>query len=97
MNQGCAGRAGAKKPVNQLIPKILQKCVNEKCNITYYDINYDINPNIIILGEPLKQIFGKSWEFGRTGLTPPGPPSPNVGILSVNLSEIFGKKGSNMP
>ena len=25
------------------------------------------------------------------------PPSPNVGIFSVNLSEIFGKKGSNMP
>ena len=25
------------------------------------------------------------------------PPSPNVGIFSVNFSEIFGKKGSNMP
>ena len=25
------------------------------------------------------------------------PPSPNVGIFSMNFSEIFGKKGSNMP
>ena len=32
----------------------------------------------------------KSWELGPTGLTP--PPSPNVGIFSVNLPEIFGKK-----
>ena len=30
------------------------------------------------LGKPPKQIFGKSWDFGPTGLTP--PPSPNVGI-----------------
>ena len=36
-----------------------------------------------------KKNFGKSWEFGPTGLT---PPSPNVGIFSVNLPEIFGKK-----
>ena len=43
------------------------------------------------LGELAKQIFGKSWEFGPTGLT---PPSPNVGIFSVNFS---AKKGSNMP
>ena len=27
----------------------------------------------------------------------PPPPSPKVGIFSVNFSEIFGKKGSNMP
>ena len=33
-----AGRAGVKKRVNRLIPKILQKCVKEKYNITYYDI-----------------------------------------------------------
>ena len=33
-----AGR-GQKKLVNQLIPKILQKCVKEKYNITYYNIN----------------------------------------------------------
>ena len=26
--------------VNRLIPKILQNCVNEKYNITYYDNNY---------------------------------------------------------
>ena len=30
------GAGGAKKRVNQLIPKILQNCVNEKYNITYY-------------------------------------------------------------
>ena len=26
------------------------------------------------LGEPPKQIFGKSWDFGPTGLTPPPLP-----------------------
>ena len=36
---GGEGRAGAKKRVNRLIPKILQKCVKEKYNITYYNIN----------------------------------------------------------
>ena len=48
-----AGRGGAKvkKRVNRLIPKILQKCVNEKYNITYYKINYKITHNIIILAE----------------------------------------------
>ena len=35
-----AGRGGAKKRVNRLIPKILQNCVNEKYNITYYNNNY---------------------------------------------------------
>ena len=25
------------------------------------------------LGKPPKQIFGKSWDFGPTGLTPPPP------------------------
>ena len=55
----------------------------------------EINDRISLsLGKLSKQIFGKSWEFGPTGLT---PPSPNVGIFSVNFSEIFGKKGSNMP
>ena len=34
------GRGGAKKSVNRLIPKILQNCVNEKYNITYYNNNY---------------------------------------------------------
>ena len=33
---------------------------------------------VISLGKLAKQIFGKSWEFGPTGLTP--PPSPYVGI-----------------
>ena len=32
----------------------------------------------LALGKPPKQIFGKSWDFGPTGLPP--PPSPNVGI-----------------
>ena len=27
-----------------------------------------------VLGKPPKQIFGKSWDFGPTGLTPPPPP-----------------------
>ena len=46
-----AGRSGAKKRVNWLIPKILQKCVNEKYNITYDNINHNINHNIMILAE----------------------------------------------
>ena len=46
-----AGRAGAKKRENQLIPKILQKCVNEKYNISYYNINFNVNNYIIILAE----------------------------------------------
>ena len=38
------GRAGVKKRVNRLIPKILQKCVKEKYNITYYNINQGRGP-----------------------------------------------------
>ena len=34
----------AKKRVNRLIPKILQKCVKEKYNITYYNINTGWGP-----------------------------------------------------
>ena len=60
---GCAGRpffAGRGKGENPwggrknwLIPKILQKCGkwNEKCDITYHDIIYKIDHNIIILAE----------------------------------------------
>ena len=33
-----------KRRVNQLIPKILQKCVKEKYNITYYNINKGRGP-----------------------------------------------------
>ena len=33
----------------------------------------------LTLVKPQKQIFGKSWEFGPTSLTPT-PPSPYVGI-----------------
>ena len=47
------------------------------------------------LGKLSKQMFGKSWEFGPTGLTP--APLPERWDFSVNFSEIFGKKGSNMP
>ena len=46
-----AGRAGAKKRVNRLIPKILQKRINEKYNITYYDINFKIDHDIKTLAE----------------------------------------------
>ena len=28
---------------------------------------------LFYLGKPPKQIFGKSWDFGPTGLTPPLP------------------------
>ena len=28
----------------------------------------------LALGKPPKQIFGKSWDFGPTGLTPPPLP-----------------------
>ena len=53
------------------------------------------NPEMLFKsGKHAKQIFGRSWDFGPTGLT---PPSPNVGIFSVNLSKFFGKIGSNMP
>ena len=40
-----AGQGGAKKRVNRLIPKILQRRVNEKL------INYEIDHKIIILAE----------------------------------------------
>ena len=60
----------------------------------------DRSGNVIIgrdrlLGKHAKQIFGKSWDFGPTGLTPPS--LPESWDFSVDFSEIFGKKGSNMP
>ena len=37
-------------------------------------------------GEPAKLIFGQSWEFGPTGLT---PPSPYVGIPKKEEKSMF--------
>ena len=50
------------KHVNWLIPKILQKCVNEKYNISYYNINYNINHNIIILSENKYGIYNRDYD-----------------------------------
>ena len=57
-----AGRALAKKRVNRLIPKILQNCVNEKNNITYYNNNYKIYHNIIILAENKYCIHNRDYD-----------------------------------
>ena len=45
-------------------------------------------------GELSKQIFGKSWEFGPTGLTP--PPPQTLGFFPWIYRKFSAKKGSNM-
>ena len=70
--------------LTDLGPKYTTNCQTKR----YFDLHSQ-------LGEPQKQIVGKSWEFGPTGLTP--LPLLERWDFSVNLSEIFGKKGSNMP
>ena len=50
---------------------------------------------VIRLGELQKQIFGKSWEFGPTGLTP--PPPQTLGFFPWIYRKFSAKKGSNMP
>ena len=40
---------------------------------------HEVNSKFIF-GKLAKQFFGKSWEFGPTGLTPLPPPSPYIGI-----------------
>ena len=65
--QGCAGRpfyprGGAEKRMNQLVPKILQNCVNEKYDITYYNNNYKIYHNIMILAENKYCIHNRDYD-----------------------------------
>ena len=43
--------------------------INENENMTLFHENV-IRSNMTLLGKLAKQIFGKSWEFGPTGLTP---------------------------
>ena len=46
--------------------------------------------NWTTLGEPPKQIFGKSWEFGPTGLT---PPPRTLGFFPWICRKFSAKKG----
>ena len=55
-----AGRSGAKKRVNRLNPKMLHKCVNEKYDIIYHNINHNIGRKPVLYSchlDNLKYIY----------------------------------------